>query len=41
MNSLDLIKNYITKTRKDENTKEDINFVLSNFRVFVINPLIT
>ena len=28
----------ITKTRNDENTKEMNIFVLSNFRVFVINP---
>jgi hypothetical protein len=29
------------KARNDENTKEKINFVLSDFRVFVINPLNT
>jgi hypothetical protein len=28
---------FITKARNDENTKEN-NFVLSNFRIFVINP---
>ena len=28
---------FIAKARNDENTKEKINFVLSNFRVFVIN----
>jgi len=28
---------FITKARNDENTKEK-NFVLSKFRVFVINP---
>jgi len=30
---------FITKARNDENTKEKKNFVLSRFRVFVINPL--
>jgi hypothetical protein len=29
---------FITKARNDENTKAKNNFVLSNFRVFVINP---
>jgi hypothetical protein len=29
---------FITKARKVENTKEKKNFVLSYFRVFVMNP---
>ena len=41
MKSFDLIKKIFTKARKEENTKEKINFALSNFRVFVINPLNT
>jgi len=33
------MKNFIvTKARNDENTKGKKNFVLSRFRVFVINP---
>ena len=30
---------YITKARNDENTKEKMNLVLSNFRVFVISSV--
>ena len=37
MDFLHFIKNFfIPKARNDENTKEKKNFVLSNFRVFVI-----
>ena len=33
-----VVKHFITKARKYENTKKDyLNFVLSRFRVFVIN----
>jgi len=31
-------KLFITKARRYESTKTKKNFVLSNFRVFVINP---
>ena len=34
------MKKIITKARNDESSKEEKKFVFSNFRVFVINPLI-